>query len=96
MIGRAIYQNPYFLKDIENAIAASGKRLFPFKLEEVKSECTCPDKANPCKHISAIYFLMGDQFKVDPFILFQLRGRNKNQLLSFFSRTQNLFNIQIN
>ncbi len=68
-------------KDIENAFAASGKRLFPFKLEEVKSECTCPDKANPCKHISAIYFLMGDRFKEDPFILFQLRGRSREQIL---------------
>jgi len=69
-------------KDIETAFAASGKRLFPFKLEEVKSECTCPDKANPCKHISAIYFLMGDRFREDPFILFQLRGRGKIELLS--------------
>ncbi len=68
-------------KDIENAFAASGKRLFPFKLEEVKSECTCPDKANPCKHVSAIYFLMGDRFKEDPFILFQLRGRSRQQIL---------------
>ena len=68
-------------KDIENAFAASGKRLFPFKLEEVKSECTCPDKANPCKHISAIYFLMGERFKEDPFILFQLRGRSREQIL---------------
>ncbi len=68
-------------KDIESAFAASGRRLFPFKLEEIKSECSCPDKANPCKHISAVYFLMGDRFKEDPFVLFQLRGRNKNKLL---------------
>ena len=69
-------------KDIENAFATTGKRLFPFNLQEVKSECSCPDQANPCKHISAIYFLMGDQFKEDPFILFQLRGKDRNTLLS--------------
>ena len=40
--------------DIERAFAASGKRLFPFKLQEVRSECSCPDKDNPCKHISAV------------------------------------------
>ena len=68
--------------DIENAFAISGRRLFPFKLEDVRSECSCPDKANPCKHISAIYYLMGDRFKEDPFVLFQLRGRSKEQLLS--------------
>ena len=67
--------------DIERAFAASGKRLFPFKLQEVRSECSCPDKANPCKHISAVYFLMGDRFSEDPFVLFQLRGRNRSMLL---------------
>ncbi len=68
--------------DIERAFAASGRRLFPFKLQEVRSECSCPDKANPCKHISAIYFLMGDRFSEDPFVLFQLRGRTRSKLLA--------------
>ncbi len=68
--------------DIERAFAASGRRLFPFKLQEVRSECSCPDKANPCKHISAIYFLMGDRFSEDPFVLFQLRGRSRSKLLA--------------
>ena len=69
-------------RDIERAFAASGRRLFPFKLQEVRSECSCPDKANPCKHISAIYFLMGERFKEDPFVLFQLRGRSRQKLLT--------------
>ena len=68
--------------DIERAFAASGKRLFPFKLQEVRSECTCPDNANPCKHVSAVYYLMGDRFSEDPFVLFQLRGRTRQQLLA--------------
>ena len=68
--------------DIERAFAASGRRLFPFKLQEVRSECSCPDKANPCKHISAIYYLMGDRFSEDPFVLFQLRGRTRSKLLA--------------
>jgi uncharacterized Zn finger protein len=69
-------------QDIERAFAASGKRLFPFKLQEVRSECSCPDKANPCKHVSAVYYLMGDRFSEDPFVLFQLRGRSRSQLLA--------------
>lgn len=68
--------------DIERAFAASGRRLFPFKLQEVRSECTCPDKANPCKHTSAVYYLMGERFSEDPFVLFQLRGRSRGQLLA--------------
>jgi uncharacterized Zn finger protein len=69
-------------QDIERAFAASGRRLFPFKLQEVRSECTCPDKVNPCKHVSAVFYLMGERFSEDPFVLFQLRGRTRTQLLS--------------
>jgi uncharacterized Zn finger protein len=69
-------------QDIERAFAASGRRLFPFKLQEVRSECTCPDKVNPCKHVSAVYYLMGERFSEDPFVLFQLRGRTRGQLLT--------------
>jgi uncharacterized Zn finger protein len=69
-------------EDIERAFAASGRRLFPFKLQEVRSECSCPDKANPCKHVSAVFYLMGDRFSEDPFVLFQLRGRTRTQLLA--------------
>lgn len=69
-------------QDIERAFAASGKRLFPFKLQEVRSECSCPDKANPCKHVSAVFYLMGDRFSEDPFVLFQMRGRTRGQLLA--------------
>jgi uncharacterized Zn finger protein len=71
-------------QDIERAFAASGRRLFPFKLQEVRSECTCPDnkKGNLCKHVSAVYYLMGERFSEDPFVLFQLRGRTRTQLLS--------------
>lgn len=68
--------------NIEEVFATAGKRLFPFSLSDVHSRCSCPDKANPCKHISAVYYLLGDRFSEDPFVLFQLRGRTKEQLLS--------------
>ncbi len=67
--------------NIEEVFAASGLRLFPFQLSEVRSNCSCPDKANPCKHISAVYYLLGDRFREDPFVLFQLRGRTRSQIL---------------
>ncbi|MBO9999107.1 MAG: SWIM zinc finger family protein [Cyanobacteria bacterium SID2] len=67
--------------DIENVFAANGLRLFPFSLQEIRSRCSCPDKANPCKHIIAVYHLLGDRFAEDPFVLFQLRGRTKEQII---------------
>lgn len=66
---------------IEAVFTASGLSLFPFTLNEVRSRCSCPDKANPCKHIAAVYYQLGDRFTEDPFIIFQLRGRTKNQII---------------
>jgi uncharacterized Zn finger protein len=69
-------------QDIEYVFTASGLSLFPFTLSDVHSNCTCPDKANPCKHIGAIYYQLGDRFSEDPFVLFQLRGRTKEQIIT--------------
>lgn len=68
--------------NIEEVFAANGLSLFPFTLKEVRSRCSCPDKANPCKHIGAVYYLLGDRFSEDPFVLFQLRGRTKEQIVA--------------
>jgi len=60
----------------------------------VRSECTCLDnrngKGNLCKHISAVYYLMGERFSEDPFVLFQLRGRTRAQLLSDLAEQRRL------
>ncbi|MGK7878147.1 MAG: SWIM zinc finger family protein [Xenococcaceae cyanobacterium] len=67
--------------NIEDVFTANGLTLFPFSLSEIHSHCTCPDKANPCKHIGAVYYQLGDRFSEDPFVLFRLRGRTKAQIL---------------
>ena len=66
---------------IEAVFTASGLSLFPFTLNEVRSRCSCPDKANPCKHIAAVYYQLADRFSEDPFIIFLLRGRTKKQII---------------
>lgn len=68
-------------QNIEEIFAANGLRLFPFTLDEIHSRCDCPDKARVCKHIAAVYYLLGDRFSDDPFLLFQLRGRTKQKIL---------------
>ena len=68
-------------ESIEAVFTQSGLSLFPFTLNEVRSRCSCPDKANPCKHIAAVYYRLGERFSEDPFIIFQLRGRTKNQII---------------
>jgi uncharacterized Zn finger protein len=68
-------------ENIEQVFTANGLSLFPFSLNDVRSRCSCPDKANPCKHIAAVYYQLADRFSEDPFIIFQLRGRSKQQIL---------------
>lgn len=68
-------------KDIEQVFTSNGLSLFPYSLTDVRSRCTCPDKANPCKHIAAVYYQLGDRFSEDPFLIFRLRGRSKEQIL---------------
>ncbi|WP_193195005.1 SWIM zinc finger family protein [Nostoc sp. MG11] len=69
-------------QNIEEVFTANGLSLFPFTLSDIHSKCSCPDKANPCKHVGAIYYQLGDRFSEDPFVLFQLRGRTKEQIIS--------------
>ncbi|MDF5707085.1 MAG: SWIM zinc finger family protein [Nostoc sp. S4] len=69
-------------QNIAEVFTANGLSLFPFTLADVKSKCSCPDKANPCKHVGAVYYQLGDRFSEDPFVLFQLRGRTKEQIIS--------------
>ncbi len=67
---------------IEEVFTASGLSLFPFSKFDIHSHCSCPDPVNPCKHIGAVYYLLGDYFSRDPFILFQLRGRTQQQIIA--------------
>jgi uncharacterized Zn finger protein len=68
-------------QNIEEAFTASGLSLFPFSKFDIHSHCNCPDPVNPCKHIGAVYYLLGNQFSQDPFILFQLRGQTKTSII---------------
>jgi uncharacterized Zn finger protein len=67
---------------IEEVFTANGLSLFPLTKFDIHSRCSCPDQANPCKHIGAVYYVLGDQFSEDPFVLFQLRGRTKEQIIA--------------
>ncbi len=67
---------------IEEAFAAAGVSLFPEKSGELVTECSCPDWSNPCKHIAATHYILGEQFDEDPFLLFRLRGRSQEQIMT--------------
>ncbi|PYQ46179.1 MAG: hypothetical protein DMF77_01810 [Acidobacteria bacterium] len=69
-------------EDVEAAFQRAGVSLFPVRRAELVTECSCPDWANPCKHIAAVYYLLGEEFDRDPFLIFQLRGRSREALVT--------------
>ena len=68
--------------EIAETLETAGINLFPKSSGEINNSCSCPDFANPCKHIAAAYYLLAEQFDEDPFLIFTLRGKNKEQFLS--------------
>ncbi len=67
-------------QDIEDAFNAAGVSLFPDSSKDIKTRCSCPDSANPCKHIAAVYYILAEEFDRDPFMLFNLRGRTQEEI----------------
>jgi uncharacterized Zn finger protein len=72
--------------DIEKAFKEAGLSLFPEKLKDLKTDCSCPDWSNPCKHIAAVYYLLAEEFDRDPFLIFKLRGMNREDLIAMLKK----------
>lgn len=71
--------------DIENAFSEVGLSLFPEKKSDLQTDCSCPDWANPCKHIAAVYYLLGEEFDRDPFLIFALRGIERKEFMELIA-----------
>jgi uncharacterized Zn finger protein len=67
--------------EIEPAFADAGLPLFPERADELATKCSCPDWSNPCKHVAAVYFLLAEEFDRDPFLLFRLRGIEREEIV---------------
>jgi len=74
-------------EDIEKAFQSVGLSLFPERLKDLGTNCSCPDWSNPCKHIAAVYYLLGEEFDRDPFLIFKLRGMSREELVKLLDKT---------
>lgn len=68
-------------EDFEGVMEEQGMPLLPARGNDLKMDCTCPDWSNPCKHIAAVIYLLAEEFDRDPFLLFELRGITREELL---------------
>src|SRR5262249_57826084 len=67
-------------EQIEELFAAAGASLLPAARGDLETDCSCPDWANPCKHVAAVHYLLGERFDADPFLIFELRGRTQAEI----------------
>lgn len=72
--------------DIEEIFEELGLSLYPKNEQDLVTGCTCPDTANPCKHLAAVYLLLGEEFDRDPFLLFTMRGMRRDKLLAIIEK----------
>ena len=68
--------------EILDAFKEEGLELLPASPEEFETNCSCPDWANPCKHIAAVFYVITEAIDRDPFNLFLLRGIPKEEILA--------------
>lgn len=68
-------------EQIGQVFAAAGLSLFPGRGDDLTVDCTCPDRAEDCKHIAAVHYILADRSDEDPFLLFRMRGRTQEQIL---------------
>jgi uncharacterized Zn finger protein len=72
-------------ENIEEAFHSVRLSLFPNRRADLKTDCSCPDWSNPCKHIAAVYYLVGEEFDRDPFLMLKLRGMEREELVALVS-----------
>ena len=81
--GRALYRAALLAGDMPREILEvfeeHGLSLFPDQLD---IRCSCPDWGVPCKHGSAVLYVLAEAFDDEPFLVLAWRGRDRETLLA--------------
>jgi uncharacterized Zn finger protein len=70
-----------FPKELQEIFTAKGEGLFPSP-KEISFDCSCPDWASMCKHVSATLYGIGARLDEDPELFFKLRNATIKDLIS--------------
>ena len=88
LAGQALYRAALLAGNMPHEIVdlfdELGLPLFP---STVDMACTCPDWSVPCKHVSAILYVLAEAFDDDPFLVLAWRGRAREELLDALRAT---------
>lgn len=77
-------------QEIVTIFEKNGYSLFPDAFQGLDSTCSCPDKAVPCKHIAAVILYLARVLDYNPFLLLELRGKSKEEILEDLSLSQSI------
>jgi len=55
--------------------------ILPQSWDDISADCSCPDWANPCKHLAAVYYILANEIDKNPFLIFNLRGVSTEELV---------------
>ncbi|GGS52888.1 hypothetical protein GCM10010156_09510 [Planobispora rosea] len=67
--------------EIEGVFEERGLPLFPGE-GDLEMDCSCPDRGFPCKHLSAVLYVLAEAFDDDPFLVLAWRGMGRDTLLA--------------
>jgi uncharacterized Zn finger protein len=68
--------------EIQTAFSKAKLRFMPERYVDLHLECPCPDWLKPCKHLVAVWLKFARDFDRDPFLVFELRGLKRDELLA--------------
>ncbi|WP_406313480.1 SWIM zinc finger family protein [Streptosporangium sp. NBC_01639] len=72
--------------EIEDVFHRCDLPLFPDE-RELGMDCSCPDWGFPCKHLSAVLYVLAEAFDDEPFLVLAWRGMGKDALLGALRET---------
>lgn len=72
-------------RELVKRLEAVGLQLLPHG-KDLDGDCDCPDFLVPCVHMAAVHQLVADALDGDPFLLFTLRGSERETLLARLRR----------
>ncbi|MCE9632525.1 MAG: SWIM zinc finger family protein [Planctomycetia bacterium] len=67
--------------DVMQRLVKPGEGMFPAP-REINVKCSCPDGANICKHLAAVFYAIGHRLDTRPELLFLLRGVDQTELVA--------------
>ena len=73
-------------ENIESSFREVNQNLLPTE-SDFQTSCSCPDYANPCKHIAGVCYRLASELDEDPFLIFELRGLSREQLHQELAKT---------